>query len=138
MAQSRVLRAIEPELSAAGAIPITWYDVLLELNSAEGRCLRMQQLAMRVVLSRTRVSRLVAELEEAGLVNRMSDSLDGRATLATITDEGRKALRRAAPIYLAGIEKYFTRHLTEHEQRVIARGLQRVIDSHDALIDPRR
>ena len=138
MAHSRVLRAIEPELAAAGAIPITWYDVLLELNAAEGRCLRMQQLALRVVLSRTRVSRLVAELEAAGLVNRMSDSLDGRATLATITDQGRKALRRAAPIYLAGIDTYFTRHLTEHEQRVIARGLQRVIDSHDPLIDPRR
>ena len=48
------------------------------------------------------------------------------------------ALRRAAPVYLAGIEEHFTRHITEREQLVITRGLQRVVDAHEAAIDPRR
>jgi DNA-binding MarR family transcriptional regulator len=77
-------------------------------------------------------------LEDAGLVTRITDPADGRATLATITDDGRAALRSAAPVYLAGIEQHFTRHITEREQRVIATGLQRVVDAHDAAIDPRR
>jgi DNA-binding MarR family transcriptional regulator len=138
LAQSRALRAIERDLAEAGVIPITWYDVLLELRGADGGSLRMQDLGMRVVLSRTRVSRLVTELEDAGLVTRITDPDDGRATLATITDDGRAALRRAAPVYLAGIEEHFTRHITEREQLVITRGLQRVVDAHEAAIDPRR
>jgi DNA-binding MarR family transcriptional regulator len=138
LAQSRALRAIERDLAEASVIPITWYDVLLELRGADGGCLRMQDLGMRVVLSRTRVSRLVTELEDAGLVTRITDPDDGRATLATITDDGRAAFRRAAPVYLAGIEEHFTRHITEREQRVITRGLQRVVDAHEAAIDPRR
>lgn len=138
LAQSRTMRAIERDLDAAGQISIMWYDVLLELNAAEGRRLRMQELAMKAVLSRTRVSRIVTELESAGLVERVADESDGRATLAHITDEGRRALKRAAPVYLAGIDEHFTRHITTAQQRIIVTALQRVIDAHEASIDPRR
>jgi DNA-binding MarR family transcriptional regulator len=138
LAQSRALRAIEHDLDEAGVISLAWYDVLLELNAAPDRRLRMQELGLRAVLSRTRVSRIVSELEAAGLVERVPDPDDGRATLATITPAGRDALRRAAPFYLAGIEAHFTRHLGEGEQRTIARALQRVVDAHDAEADPRR
>ncbi len=137
LAQSRAVRAIEADLDAAGVIPLGWYDVLLELRAApEG--LRMQELGARAVLSRTRVSRMVGELEQQGLVRRTPDPDDGRASRAGITDAGRDALRAAAPVYLAGIEEHFTRHLTPAQQRAIARGLQRVVDAHDATADPRR
>ena len=63
-AHAGALRAIEEELARAGTIPLPWYDVLLELNAAPGRRLRMSELADRVVLSRTRVSRVVDELVE--------------------------------------------------------------------------
>jgi DNA-binding MarR family transcriptional regulator len=131
MAQHRVVRAIEADLAAAGVIPLTVYDVLLELNSAPGRCLRMQQLGQRVVLSRSRVSRLVDDLEADGLVERRPDPDDGRATLACLTPKGHHAFRRAAPMYLRGIEQHFTALLTDDERRTIARGLQRVVDHHD-------
>ena len=138
LAQSRALREIERELEVADVISLSWYDVLLELNAAPDRRLRMQELGVRAVLSRTRVSRIVTELEAAGLVERVADPDDGRATLATITRAGRVALRRAAPVYLAGIEEHFTRYLSPAQQRAIADGLQRVIDAHDARVDPRR
>src|SRR4051794_32597418 len=125
LAQSRALRAIERDLATAEMIPLGWYDVLLELNAAPSRRLRMQDLALRVVLSRTRVSRVVSELESAGYVERVEDSNDKRATFAAITPQGRAALRRAAPTYLAGIEEHFTRHLTPAEQRTISTALQR-------------
>ena len=138
LAQSRAIRAIERDLVAAGQISIMWYDVLLELNAAAGRSLRMQDLAMKAVLSRTRVSRIVTELESAGLVERIADTDDGRATLAHITAAGRRALKLAAPVYLSGIDEHFTRHLSSTEQHTIVKALQRVIDAHDAQINPRR
>ena len=138
LAQSRVVRAIEADLEGAALVPLTWYDVLLELNAAPGRQLRMQQLGLRTVLSRTRCSRLVTELEGEGLVVRIADPDDGRATLARITERGRSALKSAAPVYLRGINEHFTRYLTASEQRAITNGLQKVIDAHEAQIDPRR
>ena len=138
LAQSKALRAIERDLDDAGVISLAWYDVLLELNAAPDRRLRMQELGLRAVLSRTRVSRIVTELESAGLVERTADPDDGRATLAAITRTGRSALKQAAPVYLAGIARHFTSYLTAAQQRAIAAGLQRVIDAHDAQTDPRR
>jgi DNA-binding MarR family transcriptional regulator len=130
LAQNRVVRAIDEDLAKAGLVPLSWYDVLLELNAAPDRCLRMQDLAERVVLSRSRVSRLVDDLERDGLVTRQPDPDDGRAILACLTAAGRRALRRAAPTYLRGIERHFTSQLTDAELSAIAGGLQRVADHH--------
>lgn len=138
LAQNRAVRAIERELDTAGQVSLTWYDVLLELNAAPGRQLRMQDLGLKAVLSRTRVSRIVTELERAGYVERLADPTDGRATLARITTAGRSAFKRVAPVYLAGVERHFARHLTADEQQHIVNSLQRVIDIHDAETDKRR
>jgi DNA-binding MarR family transcriptional regulator len=138
LAQSRALRAIERDMAAAGAISLGWYDVLLELNAGRDRQLRMQDLAARAVLSRTRVSRIVGELEAAGCVERRPDPDDGRASLVAVTAEGRDALRRAAPVYLDGIDRHFNRYLSAGAQRSIAAQLQRVIDAHQAELDLRR
>lgn len=136
LAQNAVLKAIEADLAAAGQIPLTWYDVLLELNAAPQRRLRIQQLADRVVLSRTRVSRLVDELVTTGLVERLPDPADGRASLASITRQGRAALRKAAPVYLAGIERYFTRHLGQKEKQTLTAALGKVISAQSHLPAP--
>jgi DNA-binding MarR family transcriptional regulator len=137
LAQSRALRAIERDLEQAGAISLQWYDVLLELNAVPDG-LRMQDLALRTVVSRTRVSRIVSELEERGLVDRAIDPSDGRASVVTITGDGRQELRRAAPVYLAGIDAHFNRYLTGTQRNAVAGALQRVVDAHAEQIDPRR
>ncbi len=64
-------RAIEADLAEQGGISLWWYDVLLELEWAPERRLRMQELGARAVLSRTRVSRIVDELVDAGLAERV-------------------------------------------------------------------
>ena len=125
LTHAAVTRAIDRDLVVAGHIPLTWYDVLLELAAAPTRQLRMQELAERVVLSRTRVSRVVDELERAGLVERRPDASDRRATLATLTGRGRQRLRAAAPAYLASIDRHFTRHLSDGERRTLTRLLDK-------------
>ncbi len=106
---------------------LSWYDVLLELAAAPGRRLRMTDLAERVVLSRTRVSRLVDEIAAAGLVVRQQNPQDGRSAYATLTAEGLSRYRKAAPTYLAAIEQHFSHKLDEEELRTVGEVPQRVL-----------
>lgn len=125
-------------MAARKVIPLSWYDALLELNSAEGRQLRMTDLADRVVLSRTRVSRVVDELVAEGFVERTRNPADGRSALATLTKQGRAALRAAAPHYLSGIRAHFLDLLEPAERQVIADTLRRVALHHKEAPAPRR
>lgn len=119
--------ALNRELETARGLPLSWYDVLLELNAAPGRRLRMQELGNRVVLSRSQASRVVDELARAGLACRERDPADRRGAHAVLTDAGRRALREAAPVYLAGIAAHFTDHLAGDELEALHRGLRRVL-----------
>jgi DNA-binding MarR family transcriptional regulator len=123
---------LDRRLQAAAGLPLPWYDVLLELNAAPERRLRMGELGERVVLSRTRVSRLVDELARAGLVRRESNPADKRSAYAVLTDLGRSRLRSAAPAYQSGIVEHFTRHLSDEELDVLAAALWRVHAAHAA------
>jgi DNA-binding MarR family transcriptional regulator len=130
LAYNAAMRAIDADLEASGSIPLTWYDVLLELNAAPGGRLRMQELADRVVLSRTRVSRLVDEMVTDNLVEKNRDDLDRRVVWAQITDVGRKSFRQTAPRYLRGIEEHFSSCLTNTERKVLATALGKVTTAH--------
>jgi len=120
---------LDRELQEAHGLPLTWYDVLLELNAAPERRLTMGQLGAVVAVSRTRVSRVVDELVRAGLVAREPNPDDGRSAYATLTPTGRAALRKAAPAYLAAVQRDFADHLTAHEAEVLAGALRKVLDA---------
>ena len=117
---------LDRELQAAVGLPLAWYDVLLELANAPERRLQMSELGERVTLSRTRVSRLVDEMQRAGYVEKQAHPSDRRSVYATMTATGRKQFRAAAPVYLRGISEHFVAHLRPSEISAIATGLQRV------------
>ncbi len=122
-----VVPVLDQRLTSEVGMPLRFYDVLLELAAAPERKLRMTDLADRVVLSRTRVSRLVEEMATLGLVVREQNPQDGRSAYAALTDLGLKRYRQAAPGYLAGIEEHFARSLSDRELKTLASLLQRVI-----------
>ncbi|MFE4257379.1 MarR family winged helix-turn-helix transcriptional regulator [Streptomyces sp. NPDC056883] len=126
LAHNTAVRAIENDVQRDGRIPLTWYDVLLELKAAGKHGLRMQEVANRVVLSRTRVSRLIDEMVRAGLVDKLPDPHDKRASWAVITPAGAEAHRATAPVYMRSIQKHFSAHLTDEDAAVIARALFKV------------
>jgi DNA-binding MarR family transcriptional regulator len=147
LAHSAALRVIEAEVRRTGTVPLSWYDVLLELHAAHEQAasdgagaLRMQELADRVVLSRTRVSRLVDEMAVAGLVRKRQDAEDKRVNWASITEDGVYALEQTAPAYRRSVERHFASLLTEDEARVIADALHRVArgDGVDVVISSHR
>lgn len=126
-AHAAVVRRIEAEVEAKARLPLGWYDVLLEINSAPGRRMRMQELGEAAVLSRSRVSRIVDELVAGGLVERRPNDNDRRSSYATITDEGRKVLRRAAPIYLAAVREHFVADLTPAELAAVRSAMEALL-----------
>ncbi|WP_062982207.1 MarR family winged helix-turn-helix transcriptional regulator [Nocardia anaemiae] len=127
---------LDAELRRDFGLPLAWYDVLLELDGVEP--MRMTDLGERVVLSRTRVSRLVTEMAAAGLVARESNPDDGRSAFVAITDAGRERLHAAAPGYLAGIERYFADKLDPNELHTLAATLAKILGPTDLTITPRR
>ena len=120
---------LDRELQETHGLPLTWYDVLLELNSTPERRLTMGQLGAVTAVSRSRVSRVVDELQRAGLVAREPNPDDGRSAFATLTPAGRAALRKAAPTYSAAVKRRFTDHLNTREAEILAGALRKVLDA---------
>jgi DNA-binding MarR family transcriptional regulator len=106
-AHALATKRISRDLADAGLPDLTWYDVLWALYRAEGRRLRIRELADAVVLSSTGMTRFVDRLEAAGLVRREAVPGDRRGAYAVITKEGTDLLRRMWPIYARGIATYF-------------------------------
>jgi DNA-binding MarR family transcriptional regulator len=128
-----VVRRLDREMRVATGLPLSWYDVLLELAAAPECRLRMQELGDRVVLSRSRVSRVVTELARKSLVEREADPSDHRGAYAVLMPAGRAALRDSAPVYLAGIEEHFIAHLTPDQRDAMRTGLHRVLEAKENL-----
>ena len=125
-AHATLVERIEAVLAAAGLPPLSWYDVLWELEKAEDGRLRMHELAARIVLSRSNVSRLADRLEGAGLIEREESPDDRRGYYCAITRAGRALRKKMWPAYKAEIERLFSRHVTVEEARVLAEALARV------------
>lgn len=127
-AHATLVERIEAALAEAGLPSLSWYDVLWELEKADGR-LRMHDLARRVVLSRSNVSRLADRLEDAGLIAREDSAEDGRGYDLVLTRAGRAMRKKMWPVYEAQIERVFSHHVTADEARAIGEALTRAVQA---------
>jgi DNA-binding MarR family transcriptional regulator len=125
-AYAGVTRRLEAELHAERDLGLAEYDTLVQLALADDRRLRMSELAERVVLSRSGVSRLVDRLEATGLVARAACTEDARVAWATLTDAGLARLRDAAPVHLRGVETHFLAQIPDGDREALVRALETV------------
>lgn len=130
-----LVRELDAELDDAHELPLSSYDVLIYLQAAPDKRLRMAELADSVLLSRSGVTRLVDRLERDGLIVRDTCTSDGRGCFAVLTDEGEALLARARPTHLAGVRKRFLSHFSEDELMQLARYWERVKPGAADLID---
>ena len=121
-----LVRELDAELDAVHGLPLTSYDVLIYLQSAPGKRLRMAELADSVLLSRSGVTRLVDRLERDGLIVRDTCTSDGRGCFAVLTDAGEEVLARARPTHLDGVRERFLRHFSDAELKQLAEFWERV------------
>jgi len=125
-AHALVTRILDAELTAECDLSLGSYEVLIHLSEAPERRLRMTELAERVLLSRSGLTRLVDRMEREGLIRRESCPSDLRGTNAVLTDEGHARLRAAAPVHLRGVREHIVDLLTPDELAVIAGALGRI------------
>ncbi len=128
-AHSRVVRELERELQAEQELALTDYDVLVQLAAAPDRRLRMSELADRLLLSRSGVTRLVDRLVADGLLERVTCESDRRGQWAALTDAGYDRLRRASPTHLRGVAAYFLDRLSPDDLASLERMLAGVLDA---------
>jgi len=129
----RIVDAIDHDLQTTDHLPLSSYDVLIELQGAPEHRLRMADLANRVVLSRSGLTRLVDRLEGEGLLIRDRVGGDRRGAYAVMTEAGHAALQAAWPYYARGIATYFASGLSEEEMTVMA-GLLQKITAHMTIV----
>jgi len=127
---------LDDELERDAGIPLRWYDVLVHLEETpEG--LRMNELAERILYSKSGFTRVVDRMEEAALVRRVRPDNDRRSILVVLTDLGRETLERARSYHRDGIERHFSQHLSAHEIKALTRALEK-ITTHARPLRPGR
>jgi len=128
-AHANLIDLIDRELATADHLPLHWYDVLIELVEAPENRLRMSELAQKVVLSRSGLTRLVDKLETAGFLRRQAAPNDRRGAFAVLTDQGKDAVRKSWPVYAKGISKYFVSNITREEAQTLRDVFARILET---------
>jgi DNA-binding MarR family transcriptional regulator len=124
---SALVKALDAELLAEHDLPLTSYEVLINLQAAPERRRRMAELAEGVLLSRSGMTRLVDRLEREGLLERDACVDDGRGTFAVLTDKGEALLAEARRTHLDGVRDRFLRHFSPAELEQLAGLWNRVL-----------
>lgn len=130
-AHHAVTNVLADELEEIG-LPIGFYDVLVQLTEAGPKGLRMADLAKKVLISKSGLTRLVDRMDRANLVTRIPSTEDARGFYVVATPEGQAALRRASPTHLRGVADHFTSLLTEHETSLLSSALRRIASASES------
>jgi DNA-binding MarR family transcriptional regulator len=126
-AVSLLQHQLERQLRAEGDISYVQFQLLARLADAHGQ-LTMTQLADGVVYSRSGLTHQAGLLEQAGLITRRPHPDDQRATLVTITDNGRALLGRVLPGHIQAIRRLLLDPLTDEDLRHLGDIMTRVRD----------
>jgi DNA-binding MarR family transcriptional regulator len=131
-----LLDVLDAELERDAGIPMRWYDTLVHLEeNPEG--LRMNELAERILYSKSGFTRVVDRLEEADLVERVRPENDRRSILVVLTDQGRTTMEQARRHHRHAIEQHFSAHLSDSDIKALARALEKV-SAHARPLRPGR
>ena len=126
-AHAALTKALDADLETAHGLPLSSYEVLMYLNDADGRKMRMRDLAASVILSRSGLTRLADRLEREGLIRRESCSDDARGAYAVLTPAGAEKHAVARTTHLAGVRSLFLQHFSESELDALGDAWERVV-----------
>lgn len=127
-AQQKALDFIESRLRDAKLPPLSWYDVLLELERPPDGRLRPFELERQMLLAQYNLSRLIDRIENAGYVERQPCQDDARGQTIVITQSGKKLRRRMWPVYAQAIQVAVGDRLTKSEIEMLEQVLKKLAD----------
>ncbi len=131
-----LIDVLDRELEQAIGIPMRWYDVLVHLEETPDG-IRMNELAERILYSKSGFTRVIDRMEEAGLVRRVRPDHDRRSILILLTDKGTETMEHARRYHRHGIEQHFSQHLTDADIKALTRALEK-ISTHARPLRPGR
>jgi DNA-binding MarR family transcriptional regulator len=119
-------RELSADLTAEHGLTINDYECLLLLSRAENRSLRRIDLASKLLLTASGVTRMLDGLEREGYVEKGSCASDARVTYAVLTDRGREKLEQASCSHVAAIRTLFEERFSPDELAALAELLSRL------------
>jgi DNA-binding MarR family transcriptional regulator len=122
-----VTRELERRLAEAGGLSLSDYALLITLVGAPGRRLSMSELARRMLLHPSRITRVVGRLEQEGLVARQADESDARSVQAVLTSKGLEQVRVAQITHHAAVRELYLARLTEAERHTLGGLLEKAM-----------
>ncbi len=126
---ARINQHLDADLRRRG-LDLAEYEILVALSEAEGRRLRMSDLAQQVHQSRSRLTHAIARLEQRGIVRRTSANDDRRGVYAHLTEAGFAVLEAAAPSHVNAVRDIFVDRADPEDFRALGRIMQQVLEEH--------
>jgi len=108
------------ELGAVHGLGLSDFAALHAIAQAPGQKLRRVDLAQRLAVTPSGVTRLLAPLERRGIVTREESGHDARATFAVLTKSGR-ALMKDATATMNGVAESILKSLDKADRSAFAR-----------------
>jgi len=131
-----LIDVLDAALEGDAGIPLRWYDALVHLEETPDG-LRMNELAERILYSKSGFTRVVDRLEDAGLVQRVRPENDRRSILVVLTDQGRTTMEQARRHHRHAIEQHFSQHLSDSDIKALTRALEK-LSAHARPLRPGR
>jgi DNA-binding MarR family transcriptional regulator len=125
----KVPAALEAQLQRDAGLTHMGYMVLLNLSERDDRRLAMSKLARRASASLSRLSHVVARLEDQGWVRRERDPEDGRVQIAVLTDAGYAKLVESAPGHAEAVQQLVFDRLTATQVRQLTKVAEALLAS---------
>jgi DNA-binding MarR family transcriptional regulator len=119
-------RSFSTLLQRQHGLSLSEYEVLLRLFRAPEHRLKRVELVEQVLLTPSGITRLLARLEGAGLVEKAHCETDARVTYAVLTRPGIRKLRAATRSHTAEIEDVLGAQYSRQELVALAGLLARL------------
>ena len=126
-AHALLTRRLDRDLRDRCEMTLVTYDALVQLSEAPQRQLRISELADAMVYSRSGLTRIVDNMEQAGHIQRTRDQSDRRSWIITLTPDGLAALETAWRTHVQGVAGHFASHLTNTQARTVTTAFRAVI-----------
>lgn len=126
LGNARLLERLDADLREYG-LDLPEYEILVILEEAPDRRLRMSKLADAVHQSRSRLTHTVARMEKQGLVARTTCPDDRRGVWAELTATGLQTLQTAAPGHVAAVRRYFVEAVGTEDYQAVGRAFTAVL-----------
>jgi DNA-binding MarR family transcriptional regulator len=125
---------LEADVRREYGLTMSRYDVLAQLDLAGGR-LGLSELASRIWLSPSGLSKLLDRMDASVLIVREQDATDARSWFAVLTPVGRALVRRVRASHHARLASTFATVLTDRDLADLTRVMRRLSASIDGRED---